>query len=532
MTRSIPIAALAITLLSMLGLFSNQVHAQEQSGGTLQIATTADPVFNWFQHSSLPTLYMHKTFYNSLARISGETMEPEPDLAESWEPSEGGKVWTFYLREDVVWHDGQPFTADDVLFTYETITGPDSPRREVRLDTIDTIEVLDDYTVRFTFTNAVAPAPLNLSFNVPIMPRHRLEDVDIRTDTSFNQAPIGTGPYRFAEQERGSHVILEAFEDYFKGRPNIDRLVFRVVPDINSQIAQLRSGQIDVAVVEPTHLNALQGDSRITIHAAEGTTYFYLAFNTRKPPFDDVLVRRALSLAVDRSAIVDAVLSGYATPAVGPVPPALERYFHPDLEPVPFDPEQAERLLDEAGWERSADGTRRKDGEALRVTILTDRGNPTRERIAALAQQYWNSIGVDTQLEALEWSTFADKYQQQWDESGVRPWDVALVWIGLAPDPDGTREFHSQPGAIQGARWGYRNAEVDRLLEAGLAETDLDARAAIYHDFQEVINEDAPLAFLYYPQELTAVRTGVQGIPPLGGLRVSLAHIEEWYIEQ
>lgn len=529
--RNLALGALAFLLVCGTG------QAQDASdapvGGTLQIATTDDPVFNWFQHSSLPTLYVHKVFYNSLARISGETMEPEPDLAINWESSEGGKVWTFDLRDDVTWHDGVPFTAEDVKFTYDAITSENSPRAEARLAQIDEVEVLDPYTVRFVLTQAVAPAPLNLSFNVPILPQHRFVATDFATDTTFNASPIGTGPYKFAEQVRGSHILLEANEDYFGGRPNIDRLVFRVIPDINTQIALLRSGELDIAVIEPTNLAAVQNDPNIEIVAAEGTTYFYHAFNTRKAPFDDQRVRLALTLALDRQAIIDAVLGGYASLGVGPVPPSLVRYFNDDLEPRPFDPDGAIELLAEAGWQDSdGDGVLDKNGEPLNVEILTDRGNPTRERVVALTQQYWRAIGVAVSVNALEWSNFVQTYQQTWDDEGVRPWDVAHVWIGLAPDPDGMREYYTYPDRLQGGRWGYSNPEVDELLVAGLAETDLDARADIYKEFQRLVYEDAPLAYLYYPQELIAVRSGVEGIPPAGGLRVALAHIEKWFIDR
>ncbi len=143
-------------------------------GGTVNIGNTADPVFNWFQQSTLPTLYLHKVFFNALTRFSDTTLEPVPDLAMSWESSEDAMTWTFHLRNDVKWHDGTPFTAEDVKFTYDFVTGPNTLRKEVRLAPLKETKVLDAYTVQFVLSQPVAPAPLNLSFNVPIMPKHRL----------------------------------------------------------------------------------------------------------------------------------------------------------------------------------------------------------------------------------------------------------------------------------------------------------------------------------------------------------------------
>lgn len=524
-----------LTAVVMLSLFLSQsAYAQTDlpQGGHLSIGIISEPTMNWFQLSSIPTLYVHKMFYNSLTRIDGDDLSSTPDLATSWEGSDDAQTWTFYLRDDVVWHDGQPLTAADVKFTYDFINGPDSLRREVRLTGIESVEVVDDYTVRFHLARPTANAPLSLAFNVPIMPQHRFEGVDMREDTTFNRDPIGTGPFRFVEQVRGSHVTLEANPDYFLGRPPIDRVTFRVLPDINTQLALLRTGELDVVMIEPTNLPAIERDRNIAVHRSEGTTYFYFSFNTRKPIFADRNVRLALTHALDKDAIVASALSGMGTVGVGPVPPILANYFNSDIAPSEYNPELARELLAQAGWTDSdGDGVLDKDGEPFAITINFARGNPTMDRVAVLAQQYWEAIGVKLTIEALERNAYSALYQQTWDEEGVRPWDVAYSWIGLAPDPDGTREYHTTPNLVQGARWGYSNPQVDSLLEAGLAETNQAERERIYKEFQEVVVADAPLIYLYYPQELLALRTRVQGIPPSGGLRVAAAHMEKWFID-
>lgn len=501
---------LAIAIAVIVGT----AHAQSSSANTLTVPLVGDPTA-WPVNPPglISDIMVGKVLFNTLVRFSfddGSTVVP--DLAKSWDVDADSRVWTFHLRDDVKWHDGHPFTARDVVFTVETIRNPKvASRWNAAFVTLDTVEALDDFTVRFTFTEPFAPLLSTLAYNISIVPEHVLSAMDLSLPsgpTAFVTHPIGTGPYRFVEQVSGSHFVVEANPDYHEGVANIQRVYFQVMPDVNTQVAQLVTGEMDISwTVEPIHLQRLRQASNVSISAVRIPRWDWIPLNLENPLFQDKRVRQAMMFALDRQSLVDVVLAGYGEVADGPIPPAIAWVPRDGVPQYPYAPERALELLAEAGWTRGSDGLlRNAAGDTFTFTLLADRGNPTRDQIYLVAQDAWRSIGMDIQIETTEWNTVLARYREG-------TYDARLGWWVIKPDPDLYDYFHSN-GALNQIR--YSNAEVDALLERGRTVADEAGRAAIYHELQVLLAEEVPSVFLYYPTEVRATSTRISGLPPIG----------------
>ena len=497
---------LVVALLASLGF--------AQSGNTLRAPLIGDPTAWPINPPGLISdIMVGKTLFNNLVRFSfedGSTVVP--DLAERWEVDADSRVWTFFLRDDVVWHDGEPFTAADVVFSVETIRSPDvASRWSAAFVTLETVEALDEHTVRMTFEAPFAPLLSTLAYNLAIVPEHVLSGMDLSVPsgpTGFVTNPIGTGPFRFVEQVSGSHFILEANPDYFEGRPAIDRVEFKVVPDVNAQVAQLLTGELDITwTVEPIHYDRLAAASNIVLGEVDVPRFDWIPLNNDNPLFQDARVRRAMAHALDRELMVQAVFGGFGAVATGPIPPSIAWVPRDQTRMLEYDVEGALALFAEAGWTRGDDGLlRNAAGETFRFTLLADRGNPTRDQVYLVAQDAWSSLGMDIQIETTEWNTVLARYREG-------TYDARVGWWVIKPDPDLYDYFHTN-GRLNQIR--YSNAQVDDLLERGRSVADPAERAAIYAEFQALIVEEQPSIFTIYPTEVRATSTRVQGLPDIG----------------
>ena len=504
------------TLLALLALVVASLlpAGLAQSGNTLRAPLIGDPTAWPINPPGLISdIMVGKTLFNNLVRFSfddGSTVVP--DLAASWEVDADSRVWTFTLRDDVVWHDGEPFTAADVVFTVEAIRSPDiASRWSAAFASLDTIEALDDHTVRFTFQEPFAPLLSTLAYNLAIVPAHVLADMDLSNPSgpsAFVTNPIGTGPFRFVEQVSGSSFVLEANPDYHEGRPSIDRVEFRVIPDVNAQVAQLLTGELDIAwTVQAIHYDRLAAAPNIVLNEVDVPRFDWIPLNLTNPLFQDVRVRQAMIMALDRDTMVEQVFGGFGQVATGPIPPSIAWVPREDAILWPYDPERAVQLMAEAGWERGSDGLlRNAAGETFRFTMLADRGDPTRDAVYLVAQDAWRSIGMDIQIETTEWNTVLARYR-------TGDYDVRVGWWVIKPDPDLYDYFHTNGPLNQIL---YSNPVVDELLERGRAVAGEAERAAIYAELQQIIAEEQPSIILYYPTEVRASSARVQGLPDIG----------------
>jgi peptide/nickel transport system substrate-binding protein len=512
------VASLAFGLALLAG--ASGAHAQGPPG-VLRISIIGDVTLNPFTlPQQLPTTQVAKVVFSTLTRYNPGDLQPVGDLATSWQPLEGGRVWEFKLRRGVKWHDGKPFSAADVKFTLESTVNPAvKALARSQLRGLQRVEVVDDATVRLVFAEPFASAPIVLGFNVPIAPRHLLEGKDLNDLSDFAQKPVGTGAFRFKEAVKGSHITLEANPDYHGGAPKTRTLVFKVIPDINTVVAQLRTGELDLAVVEPAHKETMDKVAHLGFKVSELPAVFSIAFNNSRWPFTEPLVRQALIHAVNRELIAQKVLRGDAPVAAGPYAKAFGPFVSPNVKPYPHSVSRAKELLAEAGFKPGADGVFQKDGKRLAFALMVDKGNPVREQIALVTQQAWKQLGVDVTLQVEEWSVYIKKGNQL----PAGDYDARTTWRITSPDPDKTAEFAT--GGINN-HYAYSNRDVDGLLAEGRQTTDRAKRVAIYHKLQEIIYRDAPLMWIYNMTEILAMNKRVRDYPDLG-LRDALPWIQQ-----
>ncbi len=450
----------------------------------------------------------------------------EGDLAESWEISKDGLVFTFHLRTGVKWHDGEPFTAEDVLFTYQKLIDPNvATPYGADYERVKKAEVLDPLTFRVTYKDAFAPALE--SWGMGIIPRHLLEGKDINTD-DFNRNPVGTGPYKFKEWLTGQKIVLTVNEEYFKGRPNIDEYIYRIIPDPATTFQELKSRGVDAMGLTPlqytrqTDTEFFQEKFRKYRYPANG--YTYLGYNLKDPKFSDKRVRQALSHAINREDIVKGVRLGLGSSATGPYPPHYDWAYNPDVPTYPYDPEKAKAMLNEAGWkDTDNDGVLDKDGTPFRFTIITNLGNDERKQASEIIQQNLKIVGIDAKIKIVEWQAFINQFVDK------RRFEAIILGWNIGLDPDNYLMWHSsQTGPNQYNFVSYSNPEVDELLILGRKTFDQKKRRKIYQKIHAILAEDQPYCFLYVPDALPIVDARFYGIKQeKAGIWYNF---EEWWV--
>ncbi len=473
-------------------------------GNTFILPVNGDP-YRWPFAPAIPNILFNKTLYSSLIKYDLDGVTPKPDLAESWS-SDDGKVWTFKLRKDVKWHDGKPFTADDVKFTFDAMLDPKVNKTNIGiLVTLKKTEVVDPYTVKLSFDEPLASLPVGLGYLIFILPKHLLANVDLNNATEFLKNPVGTGPFKFKEFVSGDHTTVVPNPDYYDGKAKVDAVIFKQIPDLNTQVAQVMTGELDVAFPEVPQLDALKKSTNVDIKYTTPIQYFFIGFNNRKPLFKDKRVRQALAYAVDRKAIIDSILQGKGILATGPVNPAIKWAYNPNVKQYSYDADQAKKLLADAGWKPGPDGVLVKDGQRFSFTIGATSGNNIRQQINTALQQYYKKVGVETKLEFLEPNVFDQRFF-------AFDFDCLMHFSQLQPDPDLMNYFGT---GKTNNYFGYSDPRVDDLLAQGRAALDQTKRGEIYKKLQEILAEEVPVVFFYYPQEIDVINKRVKDFPPL-----------------
>ena len=498
------------------------------SAGSIAIPIVADPVFNpWHPNAFAESNVVNRVLFSGLTK-PGLELAPAPDLAASWEVSNDGLAWTFFLREDVTWHDGEAFTADDVVYTFNEIAlntelGANNMSYFSSLERVDAV---DEYTVVFTLTKPVAALPAYLSFNTEILPKHIFQGQDPWDLISFNkEKPIGTGAFRMDSYTSGQSVRLIANPDYYDGAPKLERVEYKVLADVNTHVAQLLTGELSIfALDDQAALSRLEAARDIEIVPAYTPRFFWIALNQENDLFTDVKVRRGMLHAIDRPYIIETVLNGYGTPADAGISPAMQYYYNSDVPRYEYDPERAARLFAEAGWEDSdGDGVLDKDGTPFSFLFEVGiQGNLV--RIGQIVQQQLREAGIDARFETLEWNTMIQKNVIR------RDYDMILNWWRYPADPDLLPYFHSSTAGTGYNIPGYRDSRLDELLEAGSTIADPEERRGIYLELQNYMAETLPYLFLWYPMETAVRRANLEGVPESLGFGDSLHYIDEWWI--
>ena len=449
------------------------------------------------------------------------------DLAESYETSADGLSITFELRRGVRWHDGAPFSARDVKFTFDTIMHPETrtPYRS-SFEKVRYVEILGFHRVRVVYSEPFAPALS--SWTIGILPEHLLSGKDVNT-AGFNRSPVGTGPFAFKEWRTNEKIVLVANPDYFEGAPLLRGYVARVIPDQPVQFLELQAGNIDLCGLTDDLYETRAAEPRFLkrFHRFRYPSfgYAYVGYNLGRALFKDRRVRLALTYAIDRRALISGLLRGHGTEITGPFLPEAS-YYNASVEALPYDPQKALDLLAEAGWSRTLNGDLvNAGGKIFKFTIITNQGNSLRAQCATGIQWMLKKIGMKVDVRIVAWPTFIAEFVNK------RKFDAVLLGWSLDVEPDQYDIWHSsKTGEHEYNFVGYANDSVDRLLVEGRRTFSPKRRDEIYRRVHELIARDAPYTFLYRPQSLVALDCRFEGVKPTAiGL---LYNIHEWYVPE
>ncbi len=440
-----------------------------------------------------------------------KNIELVPSAATSFEVLDEGRLLRFSLREDVRWHDGVPVTAEDVEFTYKLMIDPKTPTAYAEdYKAIQEFKVTGPYSFEVRYEKPFARSLV--TWAGAILPKHALAGEDL-LKTKYIREPLGAGPYRLKEWIPGTRLTLVANPDYFEGRPYIDEVVYRVIPDQSTQFLELKAGNLDMMSLSPQqYLHQTSGpawDGKFNKYQYLAFAYTYMGYNLKNPLFADKRVRQGLSLAIDTGEIVQGVLLGLGQPAVGPYKPgtwpASEK-----LKPLPFDPVKALELLAAAGWkDKNEQGVLVKDGHAFEFTILTNQGNDQRVKTATIVQNRLKGVGVSVKIRTVEWAALIKEFIDKGNFEAI-----ILGW-NITQDPDVYDVWHSSKAVPGGLNFiGYQNPELDDLLEKGRRMLKPEERKPVYDRIQEILREDQPYTFLYVPMALPLLSARINGVEP------------------
>lgn len=530
--RRILAAAIIVPMLVVAACTSSQPAAPAAqssgtpvSGGTVTIPIVADPTLNpWSPNAFVESLFINRVLFDGLTK-PGKDLAPAPDLAASWSTSADGLSWTFKLREGVKWSDGHAFSADDVAFTFNDIVlKPDlGAQNRGNFSAVKSVTAVDATTVRFDLSRKFSALTSYLAYNSGIVPKHVLSADPLKT-TSFNKGvPVSTGPFRVEKYTSGQSVSLVRNENYFGAKPYLDKVVFTVVPDANTQIAQALSGDLSIMILDDKAAVArVKSASNLAVVSRPLVQYYWLALNQTDPRFTDVRVRQAFVQAIDRQAIIKSVELGYGSVANSPITPALKAYFDPSLgSRYPYDPQKAKDLLAAAGWTPGAGGVLTKDGKPFQFTMDVGQKGVL-EPVNALIQQDLKKIGVVADLNTMEWNSYIQKVVVR------REYTASVNWWTYPSDPD-VFPYYASSAAGKGFNIpGYKDPKLDDLLVQGQSTSDLEARKAVYKQLQTYMADTLPYLFLWYPEEVDVVSSSLHGVPELG-LRDAMHYIGEWW---
>ena len=544
----------ALSLLALACLSAGcGVQPPKAPGGAVEqkltTATLGDPkTFNLIVSNETSSTAVVGILFEGLTQRNPKTTEIEPLLAESWEISPDGRVWTFHLRKDVRWNDGTPFTAHDVKFTFDAIYHPDVPNTLKDVLTLEgqrvRVEVLDAHTVRFTLPFPFAPF-LDI-LGLGILPRHKLE-ASLKAGTfasawNINTPPreiVGTGPYRLVEYVPSQYVRYERNPFYWKkdeaGRPlpYIEERTLLIVKDLNTGFVKFVAGETDIHNPRPEDVGTLELRAReldITVKElglATGTPFIvfnrnpkhYIRDGKRDPKLDwftDLNFLRALAHSIDKDTIISNTLRGLGRPAVAEISPEVKRFHNPDLKDYEYDLEKAKAYLERGGYrDRDGDGIREDpNGNPIVFDLYTNAGNKIREQMCAIILEDWTRLGLKVNYRPLEFNTLVEKLDSNYQ------WDAILIGLTGGLEPHWGASFYKSSGRLH--MWHPNQetpatpweAEIDRLVDQGARELDPEKRAAIYKRIQAILHEQLPILMTVRQSVFVAYRNRIENYEP------------------
>jgi peptide/nickel transport system substrate-binding protein len=442
--------------------------------------------------------------YESLIKRDPKSLEFVPSLAESWEISPDHLMYTFHLKKNIKWSDGYPFTAKDIVFSFNRIMDPKVDAAHLRnyYQDIERLDMLDDYTVRYHYRMPYFRA-LTICGEITIVPAHLFKEGENFNQHPIGRNPLGTGPYKFLHWETGKEIVLVRNEGYWGEKPALDRIVFKVITDSTVALQVLKQGGLDEMGLRPIQWEKQTENKRfeesfrkISYYAP---SFSYIGWNMRRPMFSDKRVRQAMTMLVDRELFLKKILFGLGTVISGPFYINSPEYDK-SLKPYPYDPSAALALLKSAGWEyKNGQEVLQKDGVPFEFEFLIPANRKTAEQIATMLQENLKEIGIKMSIRKLEWAVFVQKVEEHNFDACTMGW--ALGW-----ESDPYQIWHSSQAVEKGSNFvGFKNEEADKLIEEARKEFDPQKRDEMYHRFQQIIYEEQPYTFLFTMKELEAV---------------------------
>jgi len=526
-------AGLAAMAPSVLGMGS--ARAQDAPKGQIVVGFSQEPtVFNPHLLHIEVDEGVHFAIFDPLFDVDAKgnfypLLAKEVPTVENGGISADGLNWKLTLRDDVKWHDGTPFTAEDVKFTLELLVNPDFRSwRRTGHNLVRDLTVVSPTEITWRMESPFAPYTAILASTF-IVPKHAFEGAD-PNNAPFNNTPIGTGAFKWKNRVPGDHIELEANADYFGDGPYLERLVLKYIPEMTVLYTQLKTGDIDVLALQWISPDNYEEAKSLPDRVVEiiGAPFFEgLSLNLERPQFKDQAVREALYYAIDKQTIIDALYYGVPTPTESYMP-RESYYYNADLPVQQYDLDKARALLDEAGWKPGGDGIREKDGVKLSFTCSTTSGNHLREQAQQFLQQSFREIGVDMQIgnlpPAVMWG----------DHWMLSQFDMALAGLSCltGPDPDTSDYFLSTASPAKGGNgqntWVYNNPEVDDLLKKGGAVVSPEERLPIYRRIQEIMRHDLPFLPLFQYANIRGYKTGITGVEANINNRIDTWNVRSW----
>ncbi|MHC2484718.1 peptide ABC transporter substrate-binding protein [Rhizobium leguminosarum] len=511
--------------------------ADKKPAGRVVVGLSQEPtVFNPLMAHIETDDAVHFSLFDALFRMDpGGVLQPnlatEVPTQKNGGISEDGLTWRVRLRDDVRWHDGKPFTAEDVKFTLELITNPKFRAwRTGGHSLVRDLTVVSPTEITWRMEQVFAPY-LSFLTETFIVPKHLLENEADPNAAAFNQAPVGTGAFKWSQRVAGDHLELIANPDYFGDGPYVEQVVFKYIPDQTVLYTQFKSGDIDLtdqAYITPDHYDEASKLPGRVVSLVPGASVESFYLNLERPQFKELAVRQALYAAMDRAAIIDALYFGVVT-TTETFMPKESYYFNPNLPAQEFNLDAARKLLDDAGWVPGSDGIREKNGVKLAFNNSTTSGNNLREQVQQFLQQTFAEIGVQMTISNLPAAVMFGEF---WLKS---QFDTAISGVThlIAADPDATNRLATSAIAAKGGKGSnvgqYSNPEVDALLKKGAQTFDPDARREIYYRIQEIVRQDLPFLPLFAATYVVGTKEGLEGWEPNTNTRTASWHAAAWH---
>ena len=479
--------------------------------GTLVVGLVAEPTsLDPGQLTDINSMKLLGAMYDTLVRFKPNSFDLAPSLATAWDISGDLMTYTFKLRQGVKFHDGTDFNADAVKFTYDRLLDPNSPYADTGpfpfapgyYGSIAQTNVLDPYTVQFQLKRQDAALINAFTLNTgrivsPAAVQKYRKD--------FAQNPVGTGPFKFVSWDHDVRIALAANQDYWDGAPSLSQMVFRPLADEQTRITEFLAGGVDLIFdVPPDNIEQVQSMPNATFLAQPGPHVWWVTLNTKRPPFDNPLVRQAVNFAVNKDALTQDILKGTGSPSVGPIPPAITWAYTDQVTTYPYNPGQAQALLQQAGV-----------ALPLNLTFwVTESGSGMQspKTMGTAIQADLAAVGINAQIQTFEWGAYLNKYGAGLGSDA----DMAeLSWMFDSGDP-----AHMLPNNLYGPSCSpkgfnggcYQNNQADQLMDDALKINDRDGRGAIYRQVQSIVAADAPWIFIDNQIQNAAITTRVSGL--------------------